>query len=268
MDWLVYRVTGHESGETFEKGEGEFEGKAVDDVGGPVFEVAGGGGLGRGRCKVKSGDGDPVCPEKEKGAEGSAGAGRDLRSEMCGSGVENTYGGAENVVDGSSGCCFAFTGQALAEGGGEFAGDDFGGVLLLGGFGGLVGLLLFDLIERFPLGGSFELFDCLLGGGGEFEEAIHDEGSGDAGDCSGEDGAEDGGFFHEERPKCAFEVGVRVRWMEAFLCTSRRAWGALMRTTGVAWDAGERGDCDMEKYVFEGMQSAGVNSACEDKEDF
>src|SRR5258708_1996925 len=150
---------------------------SVDDVSGPVLQMIGRWGLGGGGRKLECRDRDLMGTEKEEGAERCSGACRGLGQDFSRDAIDHAHERAKGVVHGPACLLLFLFGERLSCGLGDFAGDDFSGVLLLerdppGGFAlGEPGLLLYGLLVR----------------GGELLELIHDESGSDAGCNSGDD---------------------------------------------------------------------------------
>jgi hypothetical protein len=177
--------------EAADEGAGEVEGGSVDDVGGPVFELVGGWGLGGGWGEAEGGDGDLVGTEEEEGAVGESGSGGDLGDVLCGGGVEDAHEGSEGEVDGLACGLFLLGREGVAGSLDQFASDDLGGALLL------LGLLLGELLVSdgpggFSFGQPALLFEGFFAGGDEGEELVHDQSGEDSRDGSDGEGAGEG----------------------------------------------------------------------------
>src|SRR2546425_980922 len=81
--------------------------------------------------EAEGGDGDLVWPEEEEGAEGCTAAGGGFGEDLRGDAVDDSHEGAEGVVDSLASGLLLFLGEGLADGFGQLAGDDLGGVFVL-----------------------------------------------------------------------------------------------------------------------------------------
>lgn len=177
----------------------EFESAAVDDVSSPVLEVIDGVGLDGRRRQAESRNGDNVGTQEEQGSESGSSASRHFGQNLGGDSVDDAHEGTEGVVDGLTGFLLLFGVEGFAGGFGDFAGENFGGILLPRGLLFFFLLLALYFLRGLTLRELDLLFSRFSGGCGELHELVHGYRGGDPCRDSGKDSSGNGRSFSAHR---------------------------------------------------------------------